>query len=192
MTVHFARCILAPLSLPRAATCACPHRAPRAGPQGRPFGLGQGTERILRRYEQHDRLPNCSSLTATQRGSAETLRGEMGSFPFASTVGSISMPSSAAPNPHACVWRTTVSAGWRRTSMPYTSSHTSLHFPLHRTRSHIHSASCSDSARCPDTAARLAWIRGGVAGRRSGPTLSRGERGDRAMAERGPPPRPSC
>lgn len=192
MTVHFARCILAPLSLPQAVTCACPHWTPRGSPRGRPFGLGQGTERILGRYEWRDRLPNCSSFTATQRGSAETLRGEMGSFPFASTVGSISMPSPAAPNPHACGWRVSAAAGWRRHRMSAPSSYPSPFILLDRTSHPVHSASCSHSARCPDTAARPAWIRRDAAARRSGRTLSRGERGDRAMAERGPPPQPSC
>jgi len=66
--------------------------------------------------------------------------------------------------------------------------------PLGRSQSSSRVASCLSSARCPDTVARLADIRGGVSRRTSGRTLSRSERGDPAMAERGPPspPRPSC
>ena len=48
----------------------------------------------------NDRLPNCSSFTDTQCGSAATLRGEMGLFPFASTIGSMSNPFSVTASAH--------------------------------------------------------------------------------------------
>ena len=97
MTVHFARCILAPLSLPQASTWPSAERNESSGG----------------RSDCH-RLPNCSSLTDTQSGSAATLRGEMGLFPFASTIGTMSTSIPAIAGARA--WRLPVrsASGWWR------------------------------------------------------------------------------
>jgi hypothetical protein len=93
----------------------------------------------------------------------------MGSFPFASTI----------CHKYTGRW-------WWRYAMPSSSLPPAGFLPPF-----IH-ASCSRTARCPDAGARPANIRGGVSRRPSGPTFTRSERGNRAMAERGPPSRPSC
>ena len=122
----------------------------------------------------------------------------MGLFPFASTVGT--MWYSSLVTARACGG----DGAWRPATMPERwavnvqhRSPSSLPFRQpHSTSSLAPSslASCLSPARCPDTAARPAAIRGGVSRRTSGQTPSRSERGDHAMAERGPPspPRPSC
>src|SRR5439155_21424294 len=58
----------------------------------------QGTGKLSAVEPFIGRLPDCSPLL-TQRGSAATLRGEMGLSPFASTVGSTSNPASDSAVP---------------------------------------------------------------------------------------------
>ena len=103
----------------------------------------------------------------------------MGLFPFASTVGTMWYSSPVTAQAGDGAWRL--------------HSRSPLSLPFRRFRSSASLASCLSPARCPDTVARPA-IRGGVSRRTSGRTPSRSERGDHAMAERGPPspPRPSC
>lgn len=155
----------------------------------------RGTERICRRYQQDDRLPNCSSLTDTQRGSAVTLRGEMGLFPFAFTIGTMSTSIPGFPRVRPSRGRCwSGSASWRWPSNPPDRSvlppASSPPFPQSRGRSSSQFASCFGTARCPDAVARPTEIRGGVSRRTSGQTLSRSARGDRSGAERGPPSGP--
>jgi len=183
LTVHFARCILPALSLPQSATWLMFEDASRTA--SRPAAPEAGTGRFCRRDYFHDRLPKCRSLL-TQCGSAATLRGEMGSFPFASTIGTMLNSSSAAAIARTSHW------AWRGGSHSRRWSPSSVH-PSAHIRPTFHFASCSGTAQCPDAVARPAELRGGVSRRTSGRTLTRSERGDRAVAERGPPsPRPSC
>jgi hypothetical protein len=99
----------------------------------------------------------------------------MGLLPFAFTIGT---------NP--TVIPGTARARWWRGS-PWSSS---PRLPQSRFSSSHNFASCFGTARCPDAVARLAGIRGGVSRRTSGQTLSRSVRGDRSVAERGPPSGP--
>jgi hypothetical protein len=220
LTVHFARCILAPLSLPQSATWqvlegvtqkASSQKASGSSPDDvmvRPTG----SERSLHFPGDppgaaqddssggltDDRLPNCSSLTETHCGSAATLRGEMGSFPFASIVGTMSnsSPDAAMPCSSHGSWRIGATywrcgPNWQSRSSPH---RVVASLPSVRPSPPSRLASCFGTARCPDAVARPTGIRGSLSRRTSGRTFSRGERGDPAVAERGPPsaPRPSC
>jgi hypothetical protein len=176
LTVHFARCILAPLSLPQASTWPHAERNESSG------GLLK------------DRLPNCSSLIDTQCGSATTLRGEMGLFPFASTIGTMStFPVTASVRRSRRARQTESACCWRapnHTDNSYSPRSPSPLLPQSHSSSSHNFASCFGTARCPDAVARPAGIRSGVARRTSGRTLSRSARRDRSGAERGPPSGP--
>jgi len=115
----------------------------------------------------------------------------MGLFPFASTVGtmSISFPGSMHPWRWRGAWRIGNACSghaWGQACWCKTTASSFLP-PFSRTTHSKHFASCLSTARCPDAVARPADIRGGVSRRTSGRTLSRSERGDHAVAERGPP-----
>jgi len=154
----------------------------RGPPAGTPGGNTKNHQAVL----QDRPPPQLQFLTDTQRGSAATLRGEMGLFPFASTVGTMS--SSLPHTTHPSRWR----GAWRNGNACYgpasrcesaARSFPSFDRPIPPTDF----ASCLSTARCPDAVARPADIRGGVSRRTSGRTLSRSERGDLVVAERGPP-----
>jgi hypothetical protein len=101
----------------------------------------------------------------------------MGLLPFASTIGTMStFPVTASVRRSRRPWRTPRSPSPLLPQSRYSSLH--------------NFASCFGTARCPDAVARPAGIRGGVARRTSGRTLSRSARGDRSGAERGPPSGP--
>ncbi len=106
----------------------------------------------------------------------------MGLFPFASTVGTMAI--SSLDTMHPWPWR----GAWRGGTVCRCQSSSSSLSPLGRITHPNHFASCLSTARCPDAVARPADIRGGVSRRTSGRTLSRSERGNHAVAERGPPP----
>ena len=112
----------------------------------------------------------------------------MGSFPFASIVGTMSnsFPETAMHGSSLASCRSGIVHRWCAppSSSRLLSAGTS---PTHNL------ASCFGTARCPDAGARSADIRGSVSRRTSGRTLTRSERGGGAVAERGPPsPWPPC
>jgi len=215
LTVHFARCILAPLSLPQSATwqvfAGVTQKASGSSPDDvmvRPTdserscipGDAPGAKQndFSGGTTDSTASPSAALLTETHCGSAATLRGEMGSFPFASIVGTMSnsSPDTAMPCTFHGSWRIGATS-WR--CGPNWPSRSHLHrvvssLPSVRPNPSSRFASCFGTARCPDAVARPAGIRGGVLRRTSGRTLSRSEHGDPAVAERGPPsaPRPSC
>jgi hypothetical protein len=157
-------------------------RSSRDRDRGPPGGITKNLQAVL----QGRPPPQLQFITDIQCGSAATLRGEMGLLPFASTVGtmSISSPSTTHPWQWHGKWRNGM-ACWCGSCSPSSSLS-----PFGRTTHPNHIASCLSTARCPEAVARPADIRGSVSRRTSGRTLSRSERGDHAVAERGPPPGP--
>ena len=126
----------------RRSTAPGPSRASRAG-----------TRRVFRRYRCDEPPPQLQFFTETQCGSAATLRGEMGLFPFASTVGTMSYSSpvtARAVRAHGA-WRTGCRAGGERP--PARPSSSPLASPLHSSHS---LPRASSTARCPDAVARPA------------------------------------
>jgi hypothetical protein len=178
LTVHFSGCILAPLSLPYAATwLVCENECSAYG-----YSLSPTMAKSPARYRKcflavrwTGRLPNSSSFTETQSSSAATLRGEMGLFPFASTVGSMSNWSTDLANAHTKrnprdAWHS--ARCWRPNGPDRT---------RHRLRSpsssdlYSHpsdSASCSGAAPRPAGHSRPRYIRRAGGERR--PTVERG------------------
>jgi len=176
LTVHFARCILAPLSLPQASTWPYAEQYESSG------GTVERPPPQLQFLNRH---------TMRFSGDAE---GEMGLLPFASTIGTTStFPVTASVRKSRRPWRTESPCCWRVPS-PMVNSYSprspSSLLPYARFRSSHNFASCFGTARCPDAVARPAGIREGVSRRISGRTLSRSARGDRSGAERGPPSGP--
>jgi hypothetical protein len=119
----------------------------------------------------------------------------MGLLPFASTIGTMStvIPVTTSARRSHRPWQTEWACCWRvpnHTDNSYSPRSPSPLLSQSRFSSSHNFASCFGTARCPDAVARPAGIRGGVARRISGRTLSRSARGDRSGAERGPPSGP--
>ena len=72
------------------------------------------SEKLLAARPGNAASPSCSSLLSTQRGSAASLRDEMGLFPFASTVASMSNSARDRAVRGAAAWRRSGRMRWHR------------------------------------------------------------------------------